>query len=108
MAWIMSFALLNVISVCPVLAHQVPVSHSCCERSPVHSVPCTDTTSNTCPYSLLEKSQGKAGLSGLLAAPVATTQVEVNRPLLWLSKPPSHQHLADLSSTYLFLRVLLI
>src|SRR5579863_5252273 len=104
MAWMMSFALLNVIGVCPLLAHQVPVSHSCCERSPVHSVPCTDTTSNTCPYSLLEKSQGKAGFQALLLAPVVNAQVEANRPVAWISSLSGTNRQADLSGTYLFLR----
>jgi len=108
LAWMMSFALLNVITVCPVLAHLAPVSHACCEHSTRHSVPCTDNTSNACPYSLLEKSQAKLRALALLLAPAASASAEVNRPILWLSTLPWPRLQTDLSGTHLRLRVLLI
>lgn len=108
LAWMMSFALLNVITVCPALAHQVPAAHACCEHSSRHSIPCTDNTSNACPYSLLEKSLAKLGFLTLLLAPAASLRAEVNRPMLWLSTLPWPRFQVDSSGTYLRLRVLLI
>jgi len=108
LAWMMSFALLNVITVCPVLAHQVPAGHACCEHSTRHSMPCTDNTSNACPYSLLEKSQAKLAFLALLLAPAYGARAEANRPEVWFSALTWPGHEADLSSTYLRLRVLLI
>ena len=108
LACMLSFALLNVITVCPVLAHQVSAGHACCEHSSRHTMPCTDNTSNACPYSLLEKSLAKVGLLALLLAPSAGARAEVNRPIVWLSTLPWPRFQADLSGTYLRLRVLLI
>jgi len=108
LAWMMSFALLNVITVCPVLAHQVPAAHACCEHSTRHSVPCTDNTSNACPYSLLEKSQVKLAFLGLLLAPACSARAEANRPEVWFSALTWPGRETDLSSTYLRLRILLI
>ena len=108
LAWMMSFALLNVITVCPVLAHLAPVSHACCEHSSRHSAPCTDNTSNACPYSLLEKSQAKLAFLALLLAAACSARAEANRPKVWLSALPWPGHETDLSATYLRLRVLLI
>ena len=104
----MSFALLNVITVCPVLAHQEPASHACCEHSSRHSMPCTDNTSNACPYSLLEKSLGKLGLLALLLATASGAGAEANRPVVRFSTLVRPRFQADLSGAYLRLRALLI
>ena len=108
LAWMMSFALLNVITVCPLLAHQVSAAHACCARSSGHSMPCTDNTSNACPYSLLGKSLAKLELLASLLEPAAGARAEVNRPILWLSTLPWPRFQVDSSGTYLRLRVLLI
>lgn len=108
LAYMMSFALLNVITVCPVPAHQVPVGHTCCEHSSRHSMPCTDNTSNACPYSLLEKSQAKLSVLALLLTPAPSARAEANRPIVWFSALAGPRYEVDLSTTYLRLRVLLI
>ena len=108
LAWLMSFALLNVITVCPVLARQMPAAHTCCEHSSRHSVPCTDNTSNACPYSLLEKSQASPGVLAMLLEPGDGSYAEAKLPVLWLSTLPGPQRLADASDIYLLVRVLLI
>jgi len=108
LAWMMAFALLNVISVCPVLAHQEPAAQSCCEHSHGQNLPCTGTSPNNCPYMLLEKSLAKHGLAVLFTAPVASAQVEANRPTIWLTSPSGVDWAADSSGSYLLFRVLLI
>jgi hypothetical protein len=108
MAWMMAFALLNVISVCPVLAHQVPAAQSCCEHSPGRDLPCTETTSHNCPYLMLEKSQVKLGVPALFSAPVASTQAEEIRPETRFSSLTWRQPRADASGSCLLFRVLLI
>ena len=108
LAWMMSFALLNVITVCPVLARQVPATHACCEHSSRHSVPCTDNTSNACPYSLLEKSQATPGLAAMLLQLGGGSEAEAKLPVLWLSTLAWPHRLADSSDSYLLMRVLLI
>jgi hypothetical protein len=108
LAWLMAFALLNVISVCPVLAHQVPVAQSCCEHAHGRDLPCTETTSHNCPYLLLEKSQAKLGLLALFYAMASATQAEQIRPVIWFSSPTWPQRRADASGSYLRFRVLLI
>jgi hypothetical protein len=108
LAWMMSFALLNVISACPVLAHQVPTGHACCEHSRGRDLPCTETSSNNCPYVLLEKSQGKAGVLTLLLATVSSAQREAIRPVTWFTSPNWAERLLDFSGSYLAFRVLLI
>lgn len=108
LAWMMSFALLNVITICPVVAHQVPATHACCEHSSQHSVPCTDNTSNACPYSLLEKSQAKLGVLAILLAPTAGAYAEANRPTVWFSALAEPLRGLDLSGSHLLFRVLLI
>jgi hypothetical protein len=104
----MAFALLNVISVCPVLAHQVPNAQSCCEHAHGRDLPCTDTTSHNCPYLLLEKSQAKLGLLALLSSMVCHTQAGEIRPATWFSSPTWPQRPSDASGSYLIFRVLLI
>ena len=108
LAWMMAFALLNVITVCPVLAHQVPATHACCEHSQRNSVPCTDTTPHNCPYLILEKSQAKAGILALLFARVAGTHLERIRPTVWCCSLSSLSDLENSSPIYLQLRVLRI
>ena len=108
LAWMMSFALLNVISACPMLAHQVPVAQSCCEHSKGRDLPCTDTTPNNCPYILLEKSLGKLGLWAVLTGVVSGERVELNRPMGWFSSPTWSERQVDRSGSYLRFGVLLI
>jgi hypothetical protein len=108
MAWMMALALLNVITVCPMLARQVPAAHACCEHSSRPSVPCSDSTSNACPYSLLEKSQAAPGVLALLAVLGDGSAAEAKLPALRLSTLPWPRRLADSSDTYLLLRALLI
>jgi hypothetical protein len=108
LACILAFALANVITVCPVLAHQVPAAQSCCEHShSQNNLPCTDTTPNNCPYVLLEKSQAKTGLHWLPPA-ASTVQIEQLCAAGWLSSPSFSSRLADSSASYLRFRVLLI
>jgi hypothetical protein len=102
------FALANVISICPVLAHQVPAAQSCCEHSHGRNLPCTDTTPNNCPYVLLEKSQAKAALSGLLLPGASIGQIESLCAAGWLSSPSFSSRQPDSSASYLRFRDLRI
>lgn len=102
------FALLNVISVCPVIAHQVPAAQSCCEHSHGQGLPCTDTTPHNCPYVLLERSLTKAGFATLGLAAASSTQIEDLRAEAWLSSPNLCGRLTDSSGSYLLIRSLLI
>jgi len=102
------FALANAISVCPVLAHQVPATQSCCEHSHGQNLPCTDTTPNNCPYVLLEKSQAQAGLSGLLLPGASIGQIEALCAAGWLCSPSLSSRRADSSASYLRFRDLRI
>ena len=108
LARMMVFALLNVITVCPVLARQMPAAHACCEHPSRHSVPCTDNTSSACPYSLLEKSQATPGGMAMLLQLGGGSEAAAKLPVLWLSTLPWPHLLADSSDTYLLVRVLLI
>src|SRR5579862_3406748 len=104
----MVFALLNVITVCPVLAHQAEPSQSCCEHWHGEKLPCTDTTPHNCPYVLLEKSQGKIAawvylLTGGLS-PIAEALGAGDR----FSSPIRTGHRTDFSRSYLLFRNLLI
>lgn len=108
LAWMMAFALLNVITACPVLAHGIPVSHSCCEHSQGQPLPCTDTASNACPYVLLEKSKVESGLLGLIIPAFSGIVDEPIHPVEWFSSLASVERRADASSSYLLFRVLLI
>jgi hypothetical protein len=108
LAGLLVFALLNVISVCPVLAHQVPAAQSCCEHSHGQNLPCTDTTPNNCPYVLLEKSLAKIGLSAWDVGAAPAGQVEAIRAVVWFSFPSLLSRAADESGFYLLFRVLLI
>jgi hypothetical protein len=104
----MVFALLNVITVCPMLAHQAIPSQSCCEHSHGQNLPCTDTTPNNCPYVLLEKSQAKFGAAADLLPTVSANQPEALHPGDWFSSPTVRYRRTDASGSYLLIRVLLI
>jgi len=108
LAGMLVFALLNVISVCPMLAHQVPVAQSCCEHSHGQSLPCTDTTPNNCPYVLLEKSLAKIGLPAWDLGAAPADRVEAIHAVVWFSSPSLSSRAPDESGSYLLFRVLLI
>jgi len=101
------FSLVNVISVCPMLAHEASQQHSCCPQSPV---PCSDNSSGRCPYVLLEKSKAESSILAwaLALAPALTIPGEELHARQWfftLNIRPSHR---DVSDSYLRFRVLLI
>jgi hypothetical protein len=100
-------ALLNVISVCPVLAQQNSAAHSCC---PQPSVPCSDNSSSHCPYVLLEKSKSEPSvLAWVLAlAPAPATPAERIGAQCWSSVLSPASPYRDASESYLRFRVLLI
>jgi hypothetical protein len=108
LAYMLSFALLNVISVCPMLAGQVPMAQSCCGHSQGPHLPCSDTTANSCPYVLLEKSKAEVGLAALMLASIPVTAVEPIRPVAWFSSLNWEERRTDASKSYLRFRVLLI
>jgi hypothetical protein len=108
LAGVLVFALTNVISVCPVLAHQVPASQSCCEHSHGQNLPCTDTTPNNCPYVLLEKSLAKIGLPAWDLGAEPSGRVEAIHTIVWFSSRTLGGRGADVSDSYLLFRVLLI
>ena len=60
LAWALLIALVNVISVCPLLAQSSP-AHACC---PQPSMPCSDSTSSHCPYVLPREVKNRTEHSG--------------------------------------------
>jgi len=107
LAWSMTFALLSVITFCPLTASETHATSSCC---PHHSkgpqIPCTESTANNCPYVLLEKAKSERGLPALVLAAIPTA---VGAPLQTASRLPvlhASQFLADRSDSYLSHRVL--
>ena len=105
-AWALVFALVNVISVCPLLTLRPAQAHSCCPRPPL---PCSDSTSNRCLYVLFEKSKAERGFVPWTLAHAAVLPTEhiaaPNRdPLPDCGESP----VSDASNSYLLFRVLRI
>lgn len=104
----MVIALINVITLCPLLAAGMPPTSSCCPHSKGPSLPCTESTGSNCPYVLLEKAKSERGLSAveLAAVPVSVgaefhTEDRFSAPVV----PP---YFKDASGSYLLYRVLRI
>ncbi len=106
LAWALLIALVNVISVCPLLAQSSP-AHACC---PQPSMPCSDSTSSHCPYVLLEKSRIEPSIlvSVLALVPAMTVPAEYSDANEWSSLLNLESPLRDASDSYLRFRVLLI
>jgi hypothetical protein len=101
----MAIALLNVISVCPLLAQTT--AHACC---PQPSMPCSDSSSSHCPYVLLEKSKAESSILAwaLALAPALTIPAEHFGAQQWSSSLSLESPPQDASDSYLRFRVLLI
>jgi hypothetical protein len=108
LAWAMAIALMNVITLCPLLAVGMPASSSCCPHSKGPSLPCTESTGRNCPYVLLEKAKSERGLSAvdLAAVPVSVGAEFHPRELVSARVVPTY--LEDSSGSYLLHRVLRI
>jgi hypothetical protein len=105
LAWVLTFALVNVITVCPVLAGGMEQS-SCCPHSSGPKIPCTESTARNCPYVLLEKAKAEPGLSASSFDIVATPAPGELDPLGRLSTPIHPDYVTNYSGSYLLLRVL--
>ena len=105
LAWVLTFALVNVITVCPVLAGGMEQS-SCCPHSTGPKSPCTESTARNCPYVLLEKAKAEPGLSASIFDAVATLVFGDFDPPGRLSSLFHPEYVADSSGSYLRLRVL--
>jgi hypothetical protein len=108
LAWVLIFALVNVITVCPVLASGMAGKSSCCPHSSGPRIPCTESTSRNCPYVLLEKAKSESRLSAIsfdVGGALATAELHPPDRFSSLIHP---EFLADLSGSYLLLRVLRI
>jgi hypothetical protein len=108
LSWATVFALLNVISLCPVLAASMPPTSSCCNHSKGHQIPCTESSANNCPYVLLEKGKAEQGLDAFALAVMPTAIAAKIDPQYWFSSPTHPRYYKDSSSSYLLLRVLRI
>jgi len=108
LVYLISIALLSVITVCPLLACPMPAATSCCHHSKTPSVPCTESTFDHCPYVLLEKAKAQQGLIlagfALLPAVLAARIHPVQRPAVLAGESYS----VDLSGSFHFFRVLRI
>jgi len=106
LAWALLIALVNVISVCPLLA-QTSAAHPCC---PQPSMPCSDSTASQCPYVLLEKSKAESSVLvlPLALAPAAAVPAEHIGAQSWCAVLSLESALRDASDSYLRFRVLLI
>ncbi|HYL78651.1 MAG TPA: hypothetical protein VEU96_30950 [Bryobacteraceae bacterium] len=104
--WLLIFALLNVIAVCPVVAGGMSEKSSCCPHSSRPQIPCTESTGRNCPYVLLENGKAERSLSVAgfdVADTPAIAELHAPERLSSLIQP---EHLADSSGSYLLLRVL--
>src|SRR5580704_16162350 len=105
-----ALALLAILVACPVLACPPMVdsyaAHSCCPHSGSHSAPHSQTSAQDCPYLLLEKSRN-SGFAAYVPAllPTLVSFAAIAEPL---SMAERRSHVADSSSLFLRLRVLLI
>jgi hypothetical protein len=108
LAWAMVIALMNVITLCPLLAVGMPASSSCCPHSKGPSLPCTESTGRNCPYVLLEKAKAERGFSAfdLAAVPVNVGAEFHPRELVFRALVPTY--FKDSSGSYLLHRVLRI
>jgi len=103
--WAMIFALLNVITICPLAAQSMPASSSCCSHSKGHEIPCTDSTAKNCPYVLLEKAKSERTLAAVPLSAVIVNTVEFH-PQHFEPSPIVSQYYPDSSESYLLHRVL--
>jgi hypothetical protein len=108
LAWAMVIALINVITLCPLLAVGMPASSSCCPHSKGPSLPCTESTGRNCPYVLLEKAKAERGLSAVDLAAVPVSVGAEFHAESWLSAPLVPTYFKDSSGSYLLHRVLRI
>ena len=108
LALMMMFALLNVISVCPMLAGQMQANASCCQHSTDKDLPCTESTPDNCPYVLLEKSTAERAASVLALAAAAACSLAQNDPDLRQETLLPDLPSIDRSDSFLVFRVLRI
>jgi len=104
----MMIALLNVISVCPLLASSMPETSSCCDHSKGHQLPCTESTGHNCPYVLLEKAKGEQVQIVFALTAIVTSAAANFNPRYQVSSLTHAGYYKDSSSSYLLLRVLRI
>jgi len=107
-AWAMVIALINVITLCPLLAAGMPPSSSCCSHSKGPSLPCTESTGRNCPYVLLEKAKSERGLPAIDLATVPASVGAEFHPEDWFSASLVPSYFKDASGSYLLHRVLRI
>jgi hypothetical protein len=108
LAWALVIALINVITLCPLLAAGMPVSSSCCPHSKGPSLPCTESTGRNCPYVLLEKAKAESGLAAIHLAAVPVSVAAELHPADWFSTPFVPPFFKDSTGSYLRNRVLRI
>jgi len=106
LSWGMIFAVINVITLCPLAAQMAPASSSCCSHSKGHEIPCTESTSRNCPYVLLEKAKSERGLAAFTIAGIATVLSAEFHPQSSASWPIKSEYYPDSSESYLSFRVL--
>ena len=108
LAWAMVIALINVITLCPLLAVGMPATSSCCPHSKGPSLPCTESTGRNCPYVLLEKAKSERFQPAvdLAAVPVSVGAAFHPRELVFAPLVPAY--FKDSSGSYLLHRVLRI
>src|ERR1700690_735239 len=108
LAWAMAIALINIITLCPLLAAGMPPSSSCCYQSKGPSLPCTESTGRNCPYVLLEKAKSERGLPAVDLAAVCVGVGAEFHAENWFSAPVVPTYFKDSSGSYLLHRVLRI
>jgi hypothetical protein len=106
LAWSMVIALINVITLCPLLAAGMPASSSCCPHSKGPVLPCTESTGRNCPYVLLEKAKSERGLPAINLEMVAAIHVAELHPTDWFFARSVPSYFKDCSGSYLLHRVL--
>src|ERR1039457_7601298 len=107
LAWAMVIALINVITLCPLIAVGMPAK-SCCPHSKGPSLPCTESTGRNCPYVLLEKANSERGLPTVDLAAVPVSVGAEFHPRELVSAPLVPTYFKDSSGSYLLHRVLRI
>jgi hypothetical protein len=106
LAWSMVIALINVITLCPLLASGMPASSSCCPHSKGPALPCTESTGRNCPYVLLEKAKSEPGFPAINLEAAAGIDVAELHPTDWFSARGVPTYFKDSSGSYLLHRVL--
>jgi len=106
LAWLMVFALLNVITICPIVASGTHAASPCCPHSKGPQIPCTESTANNCPYVLLEKPKSERGVPALVLAAIPAAVGAPLHTASRLSVPHFAEFLAHRSDSYLSHRVL--